>query len=135
MTWFEILSLPLGLALGWGYVLYARRFGARELQVLASGLIIAALIYVVTALWTGAGVQAVVIEVAGTAVFSVFAFRGLRRASAWLAFGWALHAGWDLAGQLASDPVMPLWYAIACLGFDVIVAGAILREPDLQKPE
>jgi hypothetical protein len=47
----------------------------------------------------------------------------------WLAVGWALHVGWDLAAQLTDEPLLPLWYAIACLAFDLVVAAAILRMP------
>jgi hypothetical protein len=125
----DILALPLGLASAWAYVLYARRFGDRELQVLASGLVIAALIYVVAALVQGA-TEVVLLELAGAAVFGLFAALGLRKASVWLAVGWALHVGWDLAAQLADEPVLPLWYAIACLAFDLVVAAAIVRKRD-----
>jgi hypothetical protein len=126
LTIFDLLALPLGLASAWAYVAYARRFGERELQVLASGLVIAALIYVVAALVAGA-TEVVLLELAGAAVFGLLAVLGLRRASWWLAVGWALHVGWDLAAQLADQPVLPLWYAIACLAFDLVVAAAILR--------
>jgi hypothetical protein len=122
----DILALPLGLVSAWGYVVYARRFGERELQVLASGLVIAALIYVIAALVAGA-TEVVLLELAGVAVFGLFAALGLRKASVWLAVGWALHVIWDLAAQLADEPVLPLWYAIACLAFDLVVAAAIVR--------
>jgi hypothetical protein len=129
----DILALPLGLALAWAYVIYARRFGARALQVLASGLVIAALIYVIAALVQGA-TEVVLLELAGAVVFGLFAVLGLRKASVWLAIGWALHVGWDLAMQLADDPVLPRWYAIACLAFDLVVAAAILRERERDVP-
>lgn len=122
----DILALPLGLATAWGYVAYARRFRDRELQVLASGLVIAALVYVVAALTRGA-TEVVIRELVGAAVFGLFAVLGLRRASVWLAIGWTLHVGWDLAAQLVDAPVLPRWYAIACLAFDLVVAAAILR--------
>ena len=126
MSTLDILALPRGLATAWGYVVYARRFGERELQVLASGLVIAALVYVIAALTRGA-TEVVIRELVGAAIFGVFAALGLRRASVWLAIGWALHVGWDLAAQLADEPVLPRWYAIACLAFDLVVAAAILR--------
>jgi hypothetical protein len=122
----DMLALPLGLVSAWAYVAYARRFGARELQVLASGLVIAALIYVVAAMVQGA-TELVLLELAGAVVFAFFAVLGMRKASMWLAVGWALHVGWDLAAQLADEPVLPLWYAIACLAFDLVVAAAIVR--------
>jgi hypothetical protein len=126
LTLLDVLALPFGFASAWAYVAYARRFGDRELQVLASGLVLAALIYVIAALVQGA-TEVVLLELAGAAVFGLFAALGLRKASVWLAIGWALHVGWDLAAQLADEPVLPLWYAITCLAFDVVVAAAILR--------
>jgi hypothetical protein len=128
LTMLDIIALPVGLASAWAYVAYARRFGDRQLQVLASGLVVAALIYVVAALVQGA-TAVVMLELVGAAVFGLFAALGLRRASWWLAVGWALHVVWDLAAQLADEPVLPLWYAITCLAFDLVVATAILRIP------
>jgi hypothetical protein len=47
--------------------------------------------------------------------------------SAWLvAAGWALHAPWDFL--LHHDPVpafVPAWCTALCLGFDLLVAGAL----------
>jgi hypothetical protein len=126
LTVLDVLAMPLGLALALAYLAYARWFGARELQVLASGLVFAALIYVIAAVVSGA-TEVVLLELVGAAVFGIFAALGLRRASWWLAIGWVLHVGWGLAAQLAEDPVLPLWYAIACLAFDLVVAAAIMR--------
>jgi hypothetical protein len=128
LTMLDVIALPAGLASAWAYVAYARRFGDRQLQVLASGLVAAALIYVVAALVSGA-TEVVLLEIVGAAVFGLLAALGLRRASWWLAVGWALHVVWDLAAQLADEPVLPLWYAITCLAFDLVVATAILRIP------
>ena len=128
MTWLELAAFPLGLALAWAFIAHARRFGTKRLHVLASGLVIAALIYVVAALVRGAGLT-ILAELGGAAIFGLLAGLGLRRAKIWLALGWALHVAWDFAAQLADEPVLPLWYAIACLAFDLLVAAAILREP------
>ncbi|MDD9935234.1 MAG: hypothetical protein OXT09_16605 [Myxococcales bacterium] len=35
MSWLEIAALPLGLTSAWGYVRFSRRFGARQVVVLA----------------------------------------------------------------------------------------------------
>jgi hypothetical protein len=105
LTLLDVLALPFGFASAWAYVAYARRLGDRELQVLASGLVLAALVYVIAALVQGA-TEVVLLELAGAAVFGLFAALGLRKASVWLAIG---------------------WYAITCLAFDVVVAAAILR--------
>ena len=128
MTWLELVAFPFGLVCAWAFIAHARRFGSKRLHVLASGLVIAALIYVVAAIVRGAALV-VLAELAGALVFGLFAGLGLRRAKRWLAIGWALHVAWDLAAQLADEPVLPLWYAIACLAFDLLVAWVILRDP------
>lgn len=127
MSWLEIAALPLGLTSAWGYVRFSRRFGARQVVVLAGGLVCAALIYVAAALVVGTA-QAVLLELAGLAPFGMLATLGVRRAPAWLAAGWALRVAWDLAAQAAADPVLPLRYAIACLGFDAVIATAIVQQ-------
>ena len=123
----EIAAAPAGVALAAVWVALAHRFaGKHEVPYLASGLIVAALIYVVAALVRGSGL-AIAIEVAGATAYTIVAVLGLRRAAVLVAVGWFAHIAWDLAGQLAEDPVLPLWYALACLGFDATVAAWILR--------
>jgi hypothetical protein len=45
-----------------------------------------------------------------------------------LALGWVLHVGWDtlLHTGLGTDFV-PLWYVPLCVGFDLVVAGSVLK--------
>jgi len=55
-------------------------------------------------------------------------FRGNRldRASGagWLAFGWVAHVGWDIWLHLdRAQPVVGVWYPLACVGFDLMVGG------------
>ena len=51
----------------------------------------------------------------------------MRGSPSWLAFGWALHPAWDaglhLHGYGAS--FAPEWYVLACISFDLLVAGYI----------
>ena len=131
MTWQELVAFPAGLFGGWGLVQVAGRFGAKKrLRVLAAGLLVAALVYVAAAIVRGTW-DAIVAELFGLSVFGLFTILGLRRRGSerWLSVGWTLHVGWDLAGQLGDAPLLPLWYAILCLSFDLVVAYAIVRGP------
>jgi len=131
MTPFEVLALPAGCLLAWAYVAVAARYSLRD-TLLAAGLVVAALVYVVVAAWKGAGAS-VYFELAGALAFGALAVLGARKAALWLAVGWAAHALWDIAGQLATDPIMPLWYAVACLGFDGVVVAAVLLGPRMRQ--
>jgi hypothetical protein len=77
----------------------------------------------------GASVDGLVTESLGVGIYGVFALLGLRYSSGWLAFGWALHLVWDagfhsLGGAAA---FVPMWYAVMCIGFDLVVAASILE--------
>lgn len=63
----------------------------------------------------------------GVAVFSVPAWLGVRRAAVWLPAGWALHVVWDVALHAVAPLAAPAWYVWLCLGFDLVVAGAVLH--------
>ena len=111
----------MGVALAVPYVLYGR--GAR---VFAAGLIVAAAIYVVFAATRGT-FQDVLLELGGVAVFGTLAVLGLRRPLV-LATGWALHVSWDvLLHPIGDTSYAPWWYPVLCIGFDLVVAAAILR--------
>jgi len=85
------------------------------------------LIYVVFALLAG-GIRECVIELAGVVAFGIIAFLGVRRSVLYLAFGWLAHVAWDLSLHPHRQAAYaPSWYPMVCLGFDVLVAGAILR--------
>ncbi|MEM1177714.1 MAG: hypothetical protein AAGM22_05185 [Acidobacteriota bacterium] len=86
------------------------------------------------------------VEMAGVALYALFAFLGRRRSELFLAAGWALHPVWDLgvhglhgAHDLPGLPeallglrpgvsYAPEWYVLACLSFDVLVAMLIVRD-------
>jgi len=55
---------------------------------------------------------------------------GLWHRPEWLAFGWALHSGWDLLHRRGRHVLgvegVPPWYVITCLAWDPIVAIGIL---------
>ena len=60
-------------------------------------------------------------------LFSLVAWLGVRGALWWLALGWAAHVAWDVGLHLdRSQALVPAWYPLFCVGFDLIVAGFIL---------
>ena len=94
--------------------------------LLALLLLVAALFYVVFALQEGAAGVWVAGEVLGVAIFGVMALRGLRGSPWWLAAGWALHPVWDIGlHSVGPGTFAPAAYPIACLTFDLVVAGYI----------
>jgi hypothetical protein len=115
-----------GAVLGALFAVAARGYGGPgELRVLGLGLVVAALIYVGLALPTADG-QWLMLETAGVALFGGVAWFGLMRPG-WLAVGWVAHVIWDVGLHLdRAQPVVGTWYPLACIGFDLIVAGFLL---------
>ena len=124
----QVLWFLLGLVAAVPFVFFAKGQGARlEQSILAQGLVIAALIYVgFAALWSNLGWVA--IELGGLLIYGLFALLAWRHTVLWLAAGWAVHPLWDMGlhwvGQ--GHTIAPAWYVIACLAFDLLVAGYIL---------
>jgi hypothetical protein len=53
--------------------------------------------------------------------------RGTRVSLAWLALGWTAHVAWDVGLHLDRPQVIvPAWYPLLCVGFDLVVAGFVL---------
>ncbi|HEX2121542.1 MAG TPA: DUF6010 family protein [Thermoanaerobaculia bacterium] len=112
-----VLALP--------YVLYARRSRDRR-RVFAIGLAVAALVYVALAAFRGTGGE-LLVEAGGVMLFGIVAVLGVRHSIYWLALGWAAHVGWDLLLHPAgASSYAPWWYPVICIGFDLVVAGAIV---------
>jgi hypothetical protein len=122
-----LLPILVGTLLGGVFVLIARRSGrVGEVGVLALGLIVTALLYVVLALF-GADRRWLGYETGGLAIFGVVAWLGMRVSPAWLALGWVGHVAWDVGLHLEqAQPVVATWYPLFCVGFDLIVAGYLL---------
>ena len=112
-----VIEIVVGLFLGVGFVLLARNY-ARSFAV---GLVVTALIYVGLAVFKGSG-RWILIELAGVAIFAVFAWLGLRMSGWFLAAGWALHPLWDAGLHDYSTQFVPHWYIGGCIGFDLLVA-------------
>ena len=120
--------LVIGSILAGCFIFYGRSRGERhELRVLSVGLIIAAFFYVGFAFYWGSAIW-IIVEMLGVLLYSIFVFLGLKLSVVWLAFGWALHPVWDGALHLfgPARSVAPEWYVVACISFDLVVAGYIL---------
>lgn len=94
--------------------------------MLALGLLTAALVYLGFALFRGGPVW-IVAELLGVGTYGLLAWMGLRRSPLWLAGGWALHPVWDVGVHLIATEgsPAPAWYIIACISFDLLVAGGV----------
>lgn len=122
-----IIWLVLGVVLGGAFLAFARRTPRAERRILATGLVVASLVYVgfalvqTTILW-------LLIELLGAAIYGVIAWLGLRHSTWWLAAGWALHPLWDVGLHVwgAGRAFAPMWYAVACISFDILVAGYVV---------
>ncbi len=92
----------------------------------ANMLIIAAMIYVGFALFTGE-LAWMYIEIIGVVLFFLMALIGLKVSYWFLAFGWAAHVLWDVGlHSVEKTPFVPGWYPAACVGFDLVIAGYLL---------
>ena len=90
-----------------------------------SGLLIAALIYVIFAL-VGQSWSYLPIEVIGVLIYGAFVWFSKKYALWWLAVGWALHICWDVfLHSSGNTPFVPSWYPGVCLGFDIVIAAYI----------
>ena len=118
------LMIVLGAALALPYVAYGRT-RLRPAVTFATGLIVAAALYVVFALFAGDW-HSVVVELGGVLLFAAIALGGLRWKPHVLAIGWVAHVGWDLLlHPVQHSGYAPWWYAALCVGFDLFVAGWI----------
>lgn len=96
-------------------------------SILAFVLVVAAAAYVFFATLAGESPFWLLVEVGGVAIYGALALLGVRRSAWWLAAGWALHPVWDIPLHYfgPGHTFAPASYAIACLSFDLLVAGAI----------
>lgn len=134
------LAFPvlLGAVLGGLFTFAAStRHPAVRLRLLASGLLVAALIYPVWLLAVGS-TDWLLREVSGVVLFGGLGWLGARVSPWWLVLGWTGHVGWDTWLHLDRQSVIPSWYPLLCIGFDLVVAGFLLgqslgreREADL----
>ena len=125
-----LIEIVIGIVLAIGFILLIRRSRsyAKEKLSIAIGLVVAALIYVGFGLFSGS-LWWILIEIAGVAIYAMFASLGLKKSGWYLAAGWALHPLWDAGLHDYSTQFVPHWYINGCIGFDLLVAAyVVLRE-------
>ncbi|HEX2187315.1 MAG TPA: DUF6010 family protein [Longimicrobiaceae bacterium] len=133
-----LMWLVAGLLLGALFLSFAGRGSReRELHVLSIGLFVAALLYLGFSLLGGAQSKWILMESAGVLLYGAVAWAGVKHAPRLLALGWALHMVWDAALHLQGAPAQytPGGYALLCIGFDLLVAGYILRPRPAERPK
>lgn len=123
LFWFAaglVAALPL--------LLYAQSKDQHsQTQLFGCSLIIAALVYVGFALAWGDN-SWLLIEFAGV-LMAIAVYRiAIKTSILWVAAGWLLHPIWDMGLHLygPGQHIAPDWYAIACMSFDLAVAGYIV---------
>ncbi|MEN8133505.1 MAG: DUF6010 family protein [Pseudomonadota bacterium] len=123
-----VVWLIAGVLLGGVLLLYARAHGIKgEKRILSVALVIAAVIYIGFAFVWG-NTAWIAIEIAGVPAYGVFVWLAIRHSFYWLAVGWGFHPAWDVVLHLLGPghAIVPEWYAVACISFDLLVAGYIL---------
>ncbi len=120
--WF---SFMLGLVAVAPMLVYLHKLDSQAMTMAAgSGLVIAALIYLGFALYHGDN-NWFLIESGGLIAYGFSFWLAMRYTPLWLAAGWGLHPLWDIFLHWLGPGthIAPIWYAIACLSFDLAVAG------------
>lgn len=91
-------------------------------KILAAGLFIASVIYVLFSITTFNEVW-ITVEVVGLVLFLLFVWMGFHYSMWFVVLGWALHIVWDVGVHpQETAPYVPFWYAWICVGFDAVVA-------------
>ncbi len=124
-----LIAFVLGIVFSLALVGLARQLPpARERRIYAVGLVITALIYVGFGLAGEANAQWLAFEILGVVLYGAAAWAGLRGRPWLLALGWAAHVAWDTVFHLsgAGAEYTPHWYPWSCVGFDLIIAVAVL---------
>lgn len=120
----------VGVILGLIFVVVARRIDPRDpSRIYALGLVLAALVYLGFAVARSADARWLGIESLGVLLYGSAAWVGFTHSRAVLALGWAAHVLWDVLLHLdgTGSSYTPSFYPWLCIGFDVVLAGAVWR--------
>ncbi len=123
-TWGLLLIGCLAAVL---FIAIVRRSDLPEGNLFATGLLLAAVIYVCFALlWGQEG--SVRFEATGVFIFSFFAFIARRFGVVWVGIGWLLHIVWNYLFHIVGPAayLSPDWYPWFCIGFDAVVGVYVL---------
>ncbi len=91
------MCLILGLVAGIDFVRYAQLRRRNAKRILATGLLVAALIYIAFAFRAANVSLWLKIEVVGVSLYGALGLLGIRGSAWWLVAGWGLHPVWDVA--------------------------------------
>ena len=124
------LQIFTGIALAVSLLYATKQLNQKsKLAISVLALLIAVAVYVLLALLTGNPVF-IAIEMVGLMLFLFLIWLGSYYSLWFIALGWLLHVLWDLGLQPAQTaPYIPQWYALLCVGFDIVMAiyvGAIV---------
>jgi hypothetical protein len=121
----HVLGFAAGVALAAGSEAFLRRYDAgRRRLAYAVYLPVAAAIYPVARRGSRRS-HAGRIEIGALGAYAAFA--AAARDDRVLAAGWASHAIFDAVHHGGDDSLIPDWYPAVCAGYDLAVAGVLLR--------
>ncbi|PCI77455.1 MAG: hypothetical protein COB20_08075 [SAR86 cluster bacterium] len=125
-----IVWLALGAILTLPLLLIAKRINKTLWpHIFGVSLLVAALIYIGFALAWGT-TEWLFVEILGVAIYGLFYMLAVRHTIVWLSAGWLLHPIWDVALHLLGPGthIVPFWYAVACVSFDLVIASFLVIE-------
>ena len=121
--WIEAI---IGFVVAAASIMVARRvFPNKAHAVWRTGLVVAALIYVIFSFFSGS-LQWILLEIGGVLLYLSFAVLSKRYSLWYLALGWGLHVLWDLLLHGEDLDFVPSWYPAVCLGFDIAIEGYVI---------
>ena len=132
---FYLFWLILGLIAVFPLLWVVNKLDFNAMQkVLGLSLVVAAVLYIAFAIIWGSSTW-LVIEIMGVPAYGVFYYLSKKYTCIWLSAGWFLHPVWDVLLHLngPGSHVVPGWYSLACVSFDVAVAVYILYRYRLEK--
>lgn len=118
-----LVYMLLGFAAATALMYLLRNYKVQKKnKILAAGLFIASVIYVLFSITTFNEVW-ITVEVVGLVLFLLFVWMGFHYSMWFVVLGWALHIVWDVGVHpQETAPYVPFWYAWICVGFDAVVA-------------
>jgi hypothetical protein len=128
------IALGVGAALAVATDVGSRRVTPESMAVpaAAAGLVTAAAIYPAARAGRDAGAavvvrEAVALAATGAVLVAALARRSSVTARRAVAAGWLAHAAFDNLHDRGPTSRLPAWYPAACAGYDIAIAGLILR--------
>lgn len=123
----SLWSIAMWVVLGILLTIPLRRLAQRDSdsrhKIAALGLVVAALIYVVSGFMTDHLPR----ELGGMLIFAGLAIMAVGHMPQLVVLGWLGHTAWDVLGMLGyTGHALPGWYPPLCIGFDMAIAAILL---------